>query len=129
MEAKRTWIDRHGLHRSTPPPRRFASPWVIEEQAERLIVRAAAGQALGYFYYDGQRRPPHSQAAFTLRDCQHHAAAQTSMIVPSGSGAASAPNSASVAGDPNRFLNENRSMKVMAERPSSDIGAIKLTVS
>jgi hypothetical protein len=39
------------------------------------------------------------------------------MIVPSGSGAASAPNSASVAGVPNRFLNESRSMKVMAERP------------
>jgi hypothetical protein len=30
------------------------------------------------------------------------------MITPSGSGAANAPNAASAAGDPNRFLNAKR---------------------
>jgi len=37
------------------------------------------------------------------------------MMVPNGSGTANAPNSASVAGDSKRFLNESRSSKVMAE--------------
>jgi hypothetical protein len=33
--------------------RRFPPPWVIEEHKQRvLIVRDAAGQALGYFYFD-----------------------------------------------------------------------------
>jgi hypothetical protein len=49
------------------------------------------------------------------------------MIVPNGSGTANAPNSASVAGDSNRFLNERRSMKVTAAA-SKDFGAAKLTV-
>ena len=35
------------------------------------------------------------------------------MMVPNGSGTANAPNSASVAGDSNRFLNETRSRNVI----------------
>jgi len=35
------------------------------------------------------------------------------MMVPNGSGTANAPNSARVAGDANRFLNETRSRNVI----------------
>jgi len=47
-------------------------------------------------------------------------AAQTSMIAPSGSGAANAPNIASAAGDRNRFLNDRRSMQLMAKCSTRD---------
>jgi len=66
--------------------------------------RHAAGQQHG-----------REENGFHLRDVHHHMAAQTTMIAPSGSGAANAPNSASAAGDRNRFLNDRRSMQLMAK--------------
>jgi hypothetical protein len=38
--------------------RRFPSPWRVEEQAARFVVRDANGQALGYFYFRGAAKPP-----------------------------------------------------------------------
>jgi hypothetical protein len=50
-----------------PSARRFPPPWIVEEHNNAcFIVRDAAGQALGYFYFedvarsalDGQAAPP-----------------------------------------------------------------------
>lgn len=41
-------------HRLMPQPRRFPSPWVVEERAESFTVHDANGQALGYFYFDDE---------------------------------------------------------------------------
>ena len=60
------------------------------------------------------------KSKFHLRDFHHHMAAQTSMIAPSGSGAANAPNIASAAGDRNRFLNDRRSRQLMAKFSTKD---------
>jgi hypothetical protein len=38
-------------------PRRFPTPWKIEEHQVSFVVRDATGQAPGYFYFkDGQGR-------------------------------------------------------------------------
>jgi hypothetical protein len=36
------------------PPRAASPPWTVDEHAESFIVRDATGQALGYFYFDGE---------------------------------------------------------------------------
>jgi hypothetical protein len=37
-----------------PSPRRFPAPWIVEESGESFRVRDAAGQVLGYFYYEDE---------------------------------------------------------------------------
>ena len=59
-----------------------------------------------------------SESEFHLRELHHHMAAQTTMMAPSGSGAANAPNSASAAGDRKRFL-KDRGSKDFIARPST----------
>jgi hypothetical protein len=36
------------------PPRRFPTPWTIDEQTECFIVRYAKGQALAYIYFEDE---------------------------------------------------------------------------
>jgi hypothetical protein len=38
----------------TDRPRRFPSPWSIEESLEAFIVKDAAGQALAYLYFENE---------------------------------------------------------------------------
>jgi len=38
----------------TEPSRRFPPPWTVEERAETLIVRDAAGQALAHVYFEDE---------------------------------------------------------------------------
>jgi hypothetical protein len=44
--------------RPMPEPRRFRSPWVVEDLAGCYVVKARGGQELAYIYYedDPQRR-------------------------------------------------------------------------
>jgi len=35
-----------------PPPRRFPSPWSIEDLGACFVVKDNSGQKLGYFYYE-----------------------------------------------------------------------------
>jgi hypothetical protein len=37
------------------PQRRFPPPWIVEEHAESFVDRDATGQALGYFYFHGEK--------------------------------------------------------------------------
>ena len=36
------------------PPRRFPSPWSVDELEEPFVIRDAKGQALAYLYYDDE---------------------------------------------------------------------------
>ena len=42
---------------------RFPPPWSIEQHAECFMVRDAAQQALGYFYFDEEPHRPHGEQA------------------------------------------------------------------
>jgi hypothetical protein len=37
-----------------PSPRRFPSPWTVEEQPARSVVRDDNGQALAYVYFEDE---------------------------------------------------------------------------
>jgi hypothetical protein len=44
----------YGLSAPFRKPRRFPSPWRVEEKGESFIVLDATGQILGYFYFEDE---------------------------------------------------------------------------
>jgi hypothetical protein len=53
------WCSRRHRHGFLPSgfslvnaPRRFPSPWSIEDIGAAIVVKDASGQKLGYFYYE-----------------------------------------------------------------------------
>ena len=45
---------RSALSWAMPPPRRFPSPWSIEERQEFFIVKDANGQRIAYLYFEDE---------------------------------------------------------------------------
>jgi hypothetical protein len=86
----------------------------------QAITAAVDAGHFGVHRHAADEQYEREKSKFHLRDFHHHMAAQTSMIAPSGSGAANAPNIASAAGDRNRFLNDRRSMQLMAKCSTRD---------
>jgi hypothetical protein len=65
------WCSRRHRHGFLPSgfslvnaPRRFPSPWSIEDIGAAIVVKDASGQKLGYFYYEEE--PSRSSTAKML---------------------------------------------------------------